>query len=58
MIRALVSFSGAISMYKGQTGEIEDVIILNDLVSTGYVEVIPDEIKRSDNTDSKRVSKN
>lgn len=58
MVRALVSFSGTISMYAGQTGEVEDATVLNDLVSAGYVEVIESESVRSDKPDGKRVSKN
>lgn len=57
MVRALVSFSGAVTMHKGQTGEIEDVTILNDLLAAGYVEVMESEVVGSDGGNRKRVSK-
>ena len=38
--RALVSFSGLVSMSKGQVGEINDKNIVADLLQAGYIEPI------------------
>lgn len=40
MHRALRSFSGAISMYEGETREIEDAEIVADLTKAGYIEEV------------------
>lgn len=37
-IKALVSFSGAFSMYKGEIKECNDKVILQDLLQAKYVE--------------------
>lgn len=37
-VKALVSFTGAFSMYKGEIKECSDEIILQDLLDCGYVE--------------------
>lgn len=34
---ALVSFSGAISMHKGEIREISDSSLVNDLLKAGYI---------------------
>jgi len=39
-IRALESFSGAISMYKGEEREYSDKAVLSDLVKAKYVEEV------------------
>lgn len=44
-IKALKTFSGAVSMYKGEVREISDKYILDDLTKAGYIE--PDTPKRS-----------
>lgn len=36
--KALVSFSGAISMSMGEVREIEDPAIVNDLLKAGYIQ--------------------
>lgn len=48
MYRALISFSGLISMAEGDVGEISDIAIANDLLKAGYIEKIEDKptIKR------------
>lgn len=38
-IKALVSFSGAISMGKGQVMECDDEVILQDLLQAGYIQI-------------------
>lgn len=38
--KALVSFSGAVSMSKGQVREINDKYIVADLLQAGYIEPI------------------
>lgn len=40
MIRALVSFSGLISMAQGEIREIADEAMKKDLLSAGYIEEI------------------
>lgn len=40
MYKALVSFSGKISMSKGQVREIKDNVIIEDLLKAGYIEEI------------------
>lgn len=39
-VKALVNFSGAISMSKDQQQDIENDILLNDLIQAGYVEPV------------------
>lgn len=46
MYRALVSFSGLISMAQGEIREIADKAMAKDLLNAGYIEeVTPDEPK-------------
>ena len=37
-VKALRSFSGVVSMSRGQEMDIQDEFILNDLMKAGYVE--------------------
>lgn len=47
MYRALVSFSGLITMYKGEEREIKDEHIVKDLLQANYIqEVKPDKEKK------------
>ena len=39
-VKALVSFAGAFSMYKGEEKECKDKSILQDLLSCRYVEEV------------------
>ncbi|HHX61739.1 MAG TPA: hypothetical protein GX707_13690 [Epulopiscium sp.] len=39
-IKALVSFSGAFSMYKGEISECNDKAILRDLLQAKYIEEV------------------
>lgn len=39
-VKALVSFAGAFSMYKGEKKECNDKVILQDLLKEGYVEEV------------------
>ena len=52
VIKALVSFAGAFSMYKGQVGECRDKAMLSDLLNAGYIEEVEQE--KSDKNESKR----
>jgi hypothetical protein len=49
MYKALVSFSGKLSMFKGQVREIKDNVIVEDLLRAGYIEEVKstkkDEVK-------------
>lgn len=47
MHKALKSFSGAISMYEGETREIEDAEIVADLIKAGYIEEVKPKRGRS-----------
>ena len=38
--RALIGFSGAVSMSKGEENEIKDKYIVDDLLKAGYIEPI------------------
>lgn len=40
MHKALKSFSGIVSMYEGETREIEDAEIVADLTNAGYIEEV------------------
>lgn len=51
-VKALKSFSGAVSMYEGEVRDIENKDILDDLTTAGYIE--PDAPKRSVKNESKR----
>ena len=39
-VKALVSFTGEVTMAKGQTGEIADKAVLQDLIKAKYVEAL------------------
>lgn len=40
MHKALKSFSGVISMYEGETREIEDAELVADLLKAGYIKEV------------------
>lgn len=40
MYKALISFSGKVSMSKGQVREIEDKEVIKDLLNAGYIEEV------------------
>ena len=39
-VKALVSFAGAFSMYKGEVKECKDKVILKVLLNAGYIEKV------------------
>ena len=39
-VKALVSFAGAFSMYKGEVKECKDKVILKDLLNAGNIEKV------------------
>ncbi len=47
-IKALVSFSGAFSMYRDEERECSDKVILQDLLQAGYVEEVKMEKPKKD----------
>lgn len=47
MHKAVKSFSGVISMYEGETREIEDAEIVADLTKAGYIEEVKPKHGRS-----------
>lgn len=49
MYKALKSFSGIVSMYEGETREIEDAEIVADLLKAGYIaEVKPKRVRSTE----------
>lgn len=53
-VKALVNFSGAFSMCKGEVREIKDKTVLDDLLQAKYVEEVKQTPKRSDKVENKR----
>lgn len=53
--RALRSFTGLVSMVKGEVREIEDEGIVNDLIKSGYIEDLSEKQKAAK---SSKPSKN
>lgn len=55
MYRALVSFSGLISMAEGEIREIADKAMVKDLLNAGYIEEItPDSEPKKKSTGKKK----
>ena len=54
MYKALISFSGMISMSKNEIKEIKDKEIVKDLLKAGYIE----ELKPTKNEEKKSTKKN
>ena len=48
MFKALISFSGKVSMSKGQVKEIKDKEIIKDLLKAGYIEEVKPAKKKKD----------
>jgi len=46
-VKALVSFSGAFSMHKGEIKECSDKAVLQDLLNAGYIEKVEESKKES-----------
>ena len=46
MYRALINFSGSISMVEGEVRDITDPATIKDLVRAGYIEEIKEEKKK------------
>lgn len=40
MYRALISFSGLVSMVEGEVREISDKAVVKDLLNCGYIEAV------------------
>ena len=57
--RALKSFSGLVSMVKGEVRELEDEGIVKDLLKSGYIEDLSEKQKaaKSENQKSTKSSK-
>ena len=57
MYRALISFSGLISMAEGEIREIADEAMVKDLLNAGYIEEVtpdvPKEIPSEDKSEEK-----
>ncbi len=45
--KALVSFTGAVTMTKGEVREISDLAIVKDLLKAGYIEPVEEEAKKT-----------
>lgn len=48
MFKALKSFCGKVSMKKGETKDLDDENLIKDLINSGFIEEIKDEIKKVD----------
>jgi hypothetical protein len=48
MYKALIGFSGLISMNKGQVREIKDKEIIKDLLKAGYIEEVKSTKKKKE----------
>lgn len=48
MFKALISFSGIISMSKGEIKEIKDKEIIKDLLKAGYIEEVKSTKKKKE----------
>ena len=46
MFRALKSFTGKVAMTRGQVKDIKDKDIVKDLLNSGYIEEVKNEIKK------------
>lgn len=47
MYKALISFTGLISMAEGESREISDSSLANDLLKAGYIELVKDVIPKN-----------
>ncbi len=56
-VKALVSFSGIITMSAGEVGEISEKEVLNDLLRAGYVEEVKAEKKAVKPDENKRCKR-
>ncbi len=56
MYKALVSFSGLITMYKGEEREIEDKNIVKDLLQAKYIEEIQEKEVKSEKPKKNKTS--
>lgn len=57
MFKALKSFSGKVSMAKGQKKDIQDKEVIKDLLNAGYIEEIKEEVKNEIKKEVKKVEK-
>lgn len=48
MYKALVSFTGKVTMAEGDIGEIPDVTIAKDLLKAGYIEPVEEPKKKKE----------
>jgi molybdopterin synthase catalytic subunit len=55
-VKAIVSFAGAVSMYKGEVKEVSDENIVKDLLNAKYIELVEKE-KAEKPTKSKKGDK-
>ena len=53
-IRALISFSGVLSLGKGQEMEYDDDVVLQDLLQAGYIEEVETPTKGVKKNENKR----
>jgi hypothetical protein len=57
MYKALKSFSGLVSMRKGEVREISDLAISNDLLKAGYIEEIGSKKEPKTEPETKKAGK-
>ena len=46
MYKAIKSFSGLVSMKKGEIKDLKDAYTIKDLLNAGYIEEIKEEVKK------------
>lgn len=56
MYKALISFSGLVSMGKGEVREISDKMVAQDLLNCGYIEAV-EEVKQPEPPKRKTTKK-
>ena len=57
MYKAKKSFSGIISMKKGETKDLKDAFVIKDLLNAGYIEEIEEEAKKIETEVKQEVEK-
>lgn len=57
MFKALKSFCGKVSMKQGETKDINDKELIKDLLNSGLIEEVKDEVKKIDTKVKEEVKK-
>lgn len=57
MYKATKSFSGIVSMKKGDVKDLKDDFIINDLLNAGYIEEVKEEVKKVETKIKEEIKK-